>query len=79
MPEAVGLPVDEQYNYLVMLRRYILYGPSLGITAAHQASAAASAAAGGAQGSPDMQRTLERSGASMTSSMANDDEREDRQ
>lgn len=30
-PEAVGLPLDDGYNYLALLKRYILYGPSLGL------------------------------------------------
>lgn len=31
LPEAVGLPYDEAYAYLCLLRRYILYGPTLGL------------------------------------------------
>lgn len=69
VPEAVGLPGDAQYNYLVMLRRYILYEPSLGTTAAHQAAASA-----GAQSVLSIQWTLEGSGAGMNSNMGNKDQ-----
>jgi hypothetical protein len=31
LPEAVGLPYDEAYAYLCLLRRYLLYGPTLGL------------------------------------------------
>ncbi|GFH27236.1 uncharacterized protein HaLaN_25527, partial [Haematococcus lacustris] len=31
-PEAAGLPVDETYNYLALMKRYVIYGPSLGMT-----------------------------------------------
>lgn len=30
-PEAVGLPMDDGYNFLALLKRYIMYGPSLGL------------------------------------------------
>lgn len=32
LPEATGLPYDDSYAYLCLLRRYVLYGPSLGMT-----------------------------------------------
>ena len=31
VPEAAGLPVDEQYTYLTMMKRYVVYGPTLGL------------------------------------------------
>lgn len=31
LPEAAGLPYDEGYAYLCLLRRYILYGPTMGL------------------------------------------------
>jgi hypothetical protein len=31
LPEAVGLPFDEDYAYLCLLRRCVLYGPTLGL------------------------------------------------
>lgn len=34
LPEAAGLPYDESYAYLCLLRRYILYGPTLGLATA---------------------------------------------
>eukprot|EP00878_Enallax_costatus_P040378 GHUV01046571.1.p1 GENE.GHUV01046571.1~~GHUV01046571.1.p1 ORF type:complete len:147 (-),score=31.97 GHUV01046571.1:219-659(-) len=34
LPEAAGLPYDEGYAYLCLLRRYILYGPTLGLATA---------------------------------------------
>jgi len=32
-PEAAGLPVDDAYNHLALLKRYILYGPQMGLAA----------------------------------------------
>ena len=34
LPEAVGLPYDEHYSYLCLLRRVVLYGPTLGLPTA---------------------------------------------
>lgn len=31
LPEAAGLPYDEHYAYLCLLRRSVLYGPTLGL------------------------------------------------
>jgi hypothetical protein len=31
LPEAAGLPYDEGYAYLCLLRRYLMYGPMLGL------------------------------------------------
>jgi hypothetical protein len=31
LPEAAGLPYDESYYYLCLLRRSIVYGPTLGL------------------------------------------------
>lgn len=31
LPEAAGLPVDENYAHLCLLRRSVLYGPTLGL------------------------------------------------
>lgn len=31
MPEAAGLPYDEHYTYLCLLRRSVLYGPTMGL------------------------------------------------
>uniref|UniRef100_A0A7R9YXI8 Uncharacterized protein n=1 Tax=Chlamydomonas euryale TaxID=1486919 RepID=A0A7R9YXI8_9CHLO len=55
VPEAAGLPVDDQFMHVVMLRRYVLHGPSLGLdsspsmgnTSASALSGAADAAATG--------------------------------
>eukprot|EP00798_Chlamydomonas_sp_ICE-L_P027098 gene27098-2322_t len=30
-PEAAGLPVDESYNYLAFMKRYIIHGPGMGL------------------------------------------------
>lgn len=52
MPEGGGMQPDELYNYLVNLRRYILFGPSLGAAITHSAPrVAASEAAGSYRGS----------------------------
>jgi hypothetical protein len=37
LPEAAGLPYDEQYAYLCLLRRSVLYGPTMGLPTAPQA------------------------------------------
>ncbi|KAF6260711.1 hypothetical protein COO60DRAFT_855780 [Scenedesmus sp. NREL 46B-D3] len=34
LPEAAGLPYDESYAYLCLLRRYVIYGPQLGLATA---------------------------------------------
>lgn len=34
LPEAAGLPQDEAYAWLCLLRRHLLYGPTLGLSAA---------------------------------------------
>lgn len=34
LPEAAGLPYDENYAYLCLLRRYVIYGPQLGLASA---------------------------------------------
>jgi hypothetical protein len=31
LPEAAGLPYDENYAYLCLLRRSVLYGPTMGL------------------------------------------------
>jgi hypothetical protein len=38
LPEAGGLPYDEKYAYLCLLRRSVLYGPTLGLPTAPAAS-----------------------------------------
>lgn len=38
-PETAGLPVDDAFNHLALLRRYVVYGPTLGMTAQQQQSA----------------------------------------
>lgn len=38
LPEAAGLPYDEQYTYLCLLRRSVLYGPTMGLPTAPQAA-----------------------------------------
>ncbi|KAF8067329.1 FOX1 [Scenedesmus sp. PABB004] len=48
LPEAAGLPLDETYAYLCLLRRYMLFGPTLGLaTAPAPLLAMAGAARGG--------------------------------
>lgn len=71
-PESVGLPADDQYNHLVMLRQYVQYGPSLGMsqplvamTPLGSAVVGGGLGGGGWQGPPEA-RTLERSGFSMS-------------
>lgn len=33
LPELTGLPPDEAFTYLALLRRYLLHGPGLGLAA----------------------------------------------
>jgi hypothetical protein len=39
LPEAAGLPYDENYAYLCLLRRSVLYGPTMGLPTAPAAGA----------------------------------------
>jgi hypothetical protein len=39
LPEAAGLPYDENYAYLCLLRRSVLYGPTMGLPTAPAANA----------------------------------------
>lgn len=39
LPEAAGLPYDENYAYLCLLRRSVLYGPMMGLPTAPAANA----------------------------------------
>jgi hypothetical protein len=34
LPEARGLPIDETVAFLILLRRHVMFGPTLGMTAA---------------------------------------------
>lgn len=40
LPEAAGLPYDEGFLYLVCLRRYVVFGPTLGLATPPMAAAA---------------------------------------
>eukprot|EP00775_Hariotina_reticulata_P005262 gene5262-5497_t len=46
LPEAAGLPYDETYGYLCLLRRYVVYGPSLNLPTSNPAAVATSTADG---------------------------------
>jgi len=48
LPEALGLPMDEQSAYLILLRRHVLYGPTLGLAVPAAAAGVGSAGLGGA-------------------------------
>jgi hypothetical protein len=50
LPEALGLPLDDTQAFLQLLRRHILYGPTLGLAAA--APVAAGGGGGGGGGAP---------------------------
>ncbi len=44
-PESIGLAADDTFNYLALLKRYVLYGPMLGMV---PGAAGAGQSAGGA-------------------------------
>lgn len=43
-PESMGIPADEAYQFLTLIRRYLLHGPSLGF---QQTQTGQSSAGGG--------------------------------
>jgi hypothetical protein len=51
LPEATGLPLDDAMAYLILLRRHIMFGPSLGL-AAVTAGAAVPSVSGLARSGP---------------------------
>jgi len=68
LPEAAGLPYDEAYGYLCLLRRYIVYGPSLNLSTASPATTATPAADGHGGGN-QVGNILSFPGVAMTTSM----------
>lgn len=58
LPEAAGLPYDEQYAYLCLLRRSVLCGPTMGLPTAQQAGGGGRSSmislTGAASGQPGM-------------------------
>jgi len=54
-PEAAGLPADDAFNYLALMKRYVMYGPSLGL---QPAATSPGAASGHAPPTPQMHASL---------------------
>jgi len=63
LPENNGLLTDDNYIYLSLLKRYVLYGPTLGFTSPQFASGGKPGGGGGSNmgsvvGGPTMQRSM---------------------